>query len=299
MIEFDYVALNALAAVAREGSFEGAARRLNVTQSAVSQRIKALEERMGASLIVRGRPCSTTEYGAQLCRHVDHVLLLEHEIKRGLTAENGAKAKAAVLRIVVNNDSLATWFPAVVRRAQLEANTHLELIAEDEAHSLSRLHSGDALAALTATGEKVQGFRSSFLGDMEYVAIASKAFVQNELPDGISREALEHAPSVLFDSKDQLPFKWLTKAFGESRDLNSIKIPSYEGYMACILNGTGWGMMPIATADSLIRSGQLIELNSECRIKVPLFWHSSTQGADVFGALENIVVEEAKKQLIS
>jgi len=93
MIDFDYVALNALAAVVREGSFEGAARTLNVTQSAVSQRIKQLEERVGAILIVRGRPCVPTDFGLQLCRHVDHVLLLEHEIKKDMEADAGGTTK--------------------------------------------------------------------------------------------------------------------------------------------------------------------------------------------------------------
>ena len=50
----DYAALEALAAVISTGSFEGAAGRLHVTQPAISQRIKQLEERMGAVLIVRG-----------------------------------------------------------------------------------------------------------------------------------------------------------------------------------------------------------------------------------------------------
>ena len=44
---FDYAALEALATVLREGSFERAARRLHVTPSAISQRIKQLEERAG------------------------------------------------------------------------------------------------------------------------------------------------------------------------------------------------------------------------------------------------------------
>jgi LysR family transcriptional regulator (chromosome initiation inhibitor) len=54
----DYAALSALAAVVREGSFERAAQALlHVTPSAVSQRIRLLEERVGCALVVRGQPC--------------------------------------------------------------------------------------------------------------------------------------------------------------------------------------------------------------------------------------------------
>ena len=62
----DYASLAAVAAVVREGSFERAARVLNVTTSAVSQRVKQLEERLGSILIVRGQPCSATDKGRLL-----------------------------------------------------------------------------------------------------------------------------------------------------------------------------------------------------------------------------------------
>lgn len=56
----DYAALSALAAVIREGSFERAAQTLFVTPSAVSQRIRSLEERLGCALVVRGQLASRT-----------------------------------------------------------------------------------------------------------------------------------------------------------------------------------------------------------------------------------------------
>ena len=55
---------------------------LNVTPSAVSQRIKLLEERIGAVLVVRGQPCLATEVGERLCQHVEQVALLEASLGR-------------------------------------------------------------------------------------------------------------------------------------------------------------------------------------------------------------------------
>jgi LysR family transcriptional regulator (chromosome initiation inhibitor) len=72
----DYPSLSAVAAVVREGSFERAARVLNVTSSAVSQRIKQLEERLGGVLIIRGQPCTANEMGRLICRHVEQVVML-------------------------------------------------------------------------------------------------------------------------------------------------------------------------------------------------------------------------------
>ena len=77
----DYLGLAALAAVVREGSFERAARKLHVTPSAVSQRIKQLEERTGQVLVQRGTPCTGTEAGRRLCLHLEQVALLENALR--------------------------------------------------------------------------------------------------------------------------------------------------------------------------------------------------------------------------
>ena len=56
MSTFDPDALECLAAIVEEGGFERAAQRLSITQSAVSQRLRALESQVGTVLIVRSRP---------------------------------------------------------------------------------------------------------------------------------------------------------------------------------------------------------------------------------------------------
>ena len=62
----DYKLLEALDAVAASGSFEGAAQRLHLTQSAISQRIRQLEERSGTVLLVRDTPVRATAAGQKL-----------------------------------------------------------------------------------------------------------------------------------------------------------------------------------------------------------------------------------------
>jgi LysR family transcriptional regulator (chromosome initiation inhibitor) len=56
MSTFDPDALECLAAILEEGGFERAAQRLSITQSAVSQRLRALEAQVGTVLVVRSRP---------------------------------------------------------------------------------------------------------------------------------------------------------------------------------------------------------------------------------------------------
>ena len=64
----DYAGLEALSAVVREGSFERAAHKLHITPSAVSQRIKLLEERVGQALVLRGQPTLLTSPAGYLLR---------------------------------------------------------------------------------------------------------------------------------------------------------------------------------------------------------------------------------------
>ncbi|WP_165645278.1 LysR family transcriptional regulator, partial [Oharaeibacter diazotrophicus] len=107
----DYPAAAAVAAVIREGSFERAAAALAITPSAVSQRVRGLEERLGAILVVRGQPCRATELGRALVGHLDRVRLMEADLAPALGARAAGEAPPT-LRVAVNADSLATWFPA-------------------------------------------------------------------------------------------------------------------------------------------------------------------------------------------
>ncbi|MFC6236000.1 LysR family transcriptional regulator, partial [Leucobacter soli] len=69
--------LSTFAAIIDEGSFEGAARRLHITPSAVSQRIKAMEQRVGSVLVQRSRPVEVTTAGTtilRLARQYDRLL---------------------------------------------------------------------------------------------------------------------------------------------------------------------------------------------------------------------------------
>ena len=143
----DYQSLFALAAVVREGSFERAARALNVTPSAISQRIRLLEERVGCALVVRGQPCAATEMGRRLCQHVDRVMLLEQELQEAvpvLAREGGVRVS---LPIAVNADSLATWLAPVIAAFAADAPVLLEVAVDDQDYTAEWLRGGKVLGA--------------------------------------------------------------------------------------------------------------------------------------------------------
>ncbi|ACI58280.1 transcriptional regulator, LysR family (plasmid) [Rhizobium leguminosarum bv. trifolii WSM2304] len=76
----NYLALEALDAIIRAGSFENAAEALHISPSAVSQRIAKLERHVSARLVIRGTPCRATDEGALLIQHLEKVRLMESEL---------------------------------------------------------------------------------------------------------------------------------------------------------------------------------------------------------------------------
>ena len=297
-MQFEYPVLEALSAVVREGTFDAAAKSLNITQSAVSQRIKQLEEKTGAVLIVRGRPCVATEYGQQLCRHIEQVQLLEYDLANSLTSiENPASDTPAVVRIAVNSDSLATWFPDVIRRASKELNLSFDIVPDDQDYTAERLRTGEALAAVTASDKPLQGCRRVTLGGMDYLAVATPRFVETNFPDGVTLEATAKATHLVFDRKDLLPQQWLLSAFGEATPLKGHWLPSFSGQLACCLNGAGWGLMPQPTVENYLSTGRLVELVPGATVLINLHWQSSAQGSEIMKLLTNIVSDTARKQL--
>ncbi|WP_347266219.1 LysR family transcriptional regulator [Paracoccus sp. (in: a-proteobacteria)] len=141
----DYPALLALSEITRRGSFEAAASALGVTPSAVSQRIKGLEERLGEALIHRGPPARGTARGLRLMQHLDQVRLLEQALQ--------GDSDPAHLRLAVNADSLATWFPPVM--AALDVT--YDLVVDDQDFARDWLRKGEVAAAISSDPDPVPG----------------------------------------------------------------------------------------------------------------------------------------------
>jgi LysR family transcriptional regulator (chromosome initiation inhibitor) len=252
----DYASLAALAAVVREGSFERAALALHVTPSAISQRIKALEERLGVVLIVRASPCTPTAAGERLCRHVEQVGMLEHDLAGALpqlTRLDG-EPTPATLRVAVNADSLETWFVLAMQgfltaeharggaSFPARATALLDVVLDDQEHTLDWLRSGAVLAAVTAHGEAVQGCASVALGRLSYVAVASPQYMERHFSEGVTAAALARAPMLTFSRKDRLQHQWMHQVFRRPIEAPTHRLPSSRAFLDASLAGIGWAM---------------------------------------------------------
>ncbi len=292
----DYPLLAALAAVIREGGFDRAAAVLGVTPSAVSQRIRALEDRVGAALVVRSQPPVPTETGARLCAHVERVRLLEGELAADLPGLAGQGPPA--LPVAVNADSLGSWFLPAAARFSEATGALLHLLLDDEEHTAARLRSGEVLAAVTADPAAVPGCRTRPLGALRYVACASPAFMARHFPQGVTAAALARAPVLQFDRKDGLQARWLRRHLDLPLAAPTHQLPSTQGFLDACLLGLGWALHPLPLAAAPLAEGRLVELLPGAALEVPLHWQHARLGARLLEALTREVAAEARRCLI-
>ena len=294
----DYPALSALAAVVREGSFERAARALHVTPSAISQRIRLLEERVGCALVVRDQPCRATEAGRRLCQHMDHVHLLEHELHAALPALAPQGLARVPLPIAVNADSLATWAGPAIAAFAAHSPVLMEVAVDDQDHTTEWLRSGAVLAAVTATARPAAGCNSRPLGAMRYLAAASPAFVQRYFPDGVGTGSLARAPSLVFNTKDELQARWAQRLCHRHVELPRHTLPSPQAFVIAAVAGMGWGLQPEALIAPQLEDGSLVELVPNTPLDVALHWQHARAASGLLDQLTGELLAAARRALL-
>ncbi|AGS22299.1 LysR family transcriptional regulator ArgP [Rhizobium etli] len=295
----DYPALRAVATVVQTGSFERAATVLNVTPSAVSQRVKQLEERLGVILIARGTPCTATEKGEWLCRHVENVGMLEAELFGQLPAlvDPDEPRQRVTLQIATNADSLGTWFVEAISNFSKTSSYLLNVAVDDQDHTAEWLQRGRVIAAVTSLEKPIRGCRRFALGTLRYNATATPDFVARHFPDGVTSEAIRNAPALTFNQKDKLQSSWVRQTFGQDLDYPTHWLPAPQSFFEATLSGMGWGMNPTLLTRDHLASGRLIELVAETPLDVPLYWQINRLAADRLGELTREVVAVAMRRL--
>lgn len=291
--------LEAFLAVIEEGSFERAAKRLCITPSALSQRIKGLEDRLGAVLVKRVVPVVATEAGEKLLRRAQSMRLLEAETLTDFRPGEGYET--ARLTILVNNDSLATWLPEALADFTAETKgerVSLELLTDDQDHALESLRNGTAIAVVTSEAHPVSGARATPLGSMRYVAVTSPALAASFRSAGLDT-ALRSAPVIFYDRKDTMQDRYLA-SFGIGPEAFTGVVhyaPSPTAMIDLAARGLGWCMAPESLVKPWIDKGAIAEIAPERSIDVPLFWQSSAIRSALLLRLGAVIRKTAAKRL--
>ncbi|NNJ13926.1 LysR family transcriptional regulator ArgP [Pseudomonas putida CSV86] len=293
---FDYKLLSALAAVIEQAGFERAAQLLGLSQSAISQRIKLLEARVGQPVLVRATPPAPTEIGRRLLNHVQQVRLLERDLQGQVPAldEEGLPER---LRIALNADSLATWWAEAAEDFCARTQVLLDLVVEDQEVGLKRMRAGEVAGCLCASERPVAGARSVLLGAMRYRALASPAFMARHFNEGVDPQRLARTPAIVFGPDDFLQHRYLA-SLGISDGFLHHLCPSSEGFLRLTEAGMGWGLVPELQAREQLASGRLVEVLPERPIDVPLYWHHWRNGGQLLARLTDHLRRSAGQWLV-
>jgi LysR family transcriptional regulator, chromosome initiation inhibitor len=289
LVDLNPAQLDALVAIADHGSFEAAARQLQITPSAVSQRIRALEAAAGQVLISRGTPCRPTPHGEWLVRLGRQTRLLYDEASQAITA-----ATAVELPIAVNADSLGGWFRDVLAEVATWDDTAVRLRVEDQAYSQELLRAGDVLAAVTSDPAAVQGCSVDPLGLLGYLPAAAPAFA-DRWRRGASFDWAA-MPVVVFNDKDDLQHELLRRHGVASGPLVVHQVPSTADFYATVRLGLGWGMLPESQSRADLGSGTLVRLSADV-IDIPLYWQRWRLDSPKLTALTTAVRAAAARRL--
>lgn len=283
-MRFDREHLETLRAVVEEGTLDAAARRLQVTPSAVSQRLKAFEHQLGRVLVVRSKPARATAAGEELVRMARQLALLEHEADQALGTGGGS----TTIPIAVNADSLATWILPALERVTREHPIAFEIHRDDQDHTAGWLANGTVMGAVTSQAAPVPGCTSTPLGRMRYRPRAARPFAARWFPDGPDATSLARAPLVVFDEKDHLQTRYLQMVTRRPLDPPRHRVPASADFALAVRLGLGWGMLPDAQAAGTV------EFDSARGIDVPLYWQQWNLRSPLLDAVAAEVVATAR-----
>lgn len=259
-------------AVVQEGSFEQAARRLKVTQSAVSQRIRQLEADLGQVLLMRTKPVRPTPAGKRLLPYLAQIRLLQTEADRALRSGGGRGAMR--LSVGVNADSFATWFWPAAAAVVSKEQVVLDCVLDDQDHTHALLSNGEVLGCISTRPEPMHGCSAIRLGVMRYRCVATPAFCREHFAHGLTRVALSRAPAIVFGRHDDMHDEFLRRQFGlDKGQFPHHVVPSSEGFVAVTRSGLGYGFVPEIQIRTELEAGTLQDVAPEHHEDVVLYWH--------------------------
>ena len=295
-MEIPFELVRTVSAVVEAGTFDAAAKMLRITPSAISQRIRTLEHRLGRVLLVRSKPVQPTEAGRTILRLARQLALLEHDTLAEIGLDS-ASGDTTAIALVVNADSLGTWLlPALVRLAAQHPVT-FELHREDEDRTTRLLESGVVMAAVTSRSEPVPGCIVSPLGAIVYRAVATPSFIARWFGSGVDAASLERAPLVDFDRDDELQARFLHSYGVQASTPPRHYVPATHDFATAVRLGLGWAMLPEQQLSGPIEEGQLVDLAPDAPDAVPLYWQQWNLRSAVLDAIAADIAAEARLTL--
>jgi DNA-binding transcriptional LysR family regulator len=243
-MHYDLTDLRVLVLIADLGSFSAAAKRANLSLSALSERIRRLEDGAGVPLLQRtARGSAPTPAGLQLIAHARAIQLQADRLNRTVAAWKGPGA--GVIRLAANSHALAGSLPDALASFRSRHKGIFVEVYEDLSEAIGRAVAdggadiGVAGASAALPNLRLIPFRSGELGLLVYrghplAGRRSIAFA----------ETLDY-PQISLEERSAINVFLGEKAGSLGRELVvPIRLRGFEGVCRMVSAGTGISVLP-------------------------------------------------------
>ncbi len=254
--------LVAFAELARCGSFTLAARKLSVTQSAVSHAIKALEKDVGSRLVDRiGKRVQLTPSGRVFLRHADNILREMGAARSGIQLL--ANTDQSLLRVGAGTTFCQHLLPGVITEFQLSHPTCIPRVEPGgQDRQLELLRSGHVDLAF------LQEPPSGKPDDLVFVPLFEdelRFFVSQNHPWAEQQRVPEQAlarDTVIVGRRTSHTYRLVSHYFKQERVVlgNVIELGSVEAIKEITKLGLGAGILAPWSASAELANGELLSL---------------------------------------
>jgi DNA-binding transcriptional LysR family regulator len=273
--------------VAELSNLSAAARKLGITQTGATQRIKALEQSLGATLFTRSRSgMRLTEEGQLLLRYCTEVSHMEGKFLSAIKGDQ--QTREVELRIVGPMSLLAgRVVPRYKEIAQKWPNLNLQFIIDSNANRLNQLKRGACDLAFVFPREVGLELDSKLVRPVEYLLVATSQWKKRRLKDILETEKLLAYHPGDTTGTDYLKTFNLLERFKRSRICVSENIT----LIRLLEFGLGFGVLPREIAELFIREGKLVSLNQGRSYKIPfaLAWYPRKEMPDYFREIVRMI----------
>lgn len=246
-----------LQAVARTGSFAAAARELGLVPSAVTYRVRQIEDALDVLLFDRSsRQAKLTAAGTELlCAGLQLLSEIDAVAQRVKRIATGWESELTVaVDVVISNSTVMELAQAFYALAPV---TRLRIRDESLSGTLDALVSGRADLALGVTLEPgtTVGVHSRVLGDLGFVYAVAPHHPLAAAPEPLRDEVLiKHRAVAVADST--LRGNAMTIGLLPGQDV--LTVPTMRAKLDAQLRGLGGGFLPEPMARPYMESGRLV-----------------------------------------
>lgn len=256
-----------------------------------------MEKDLGQILLLRERPCRVTQAGQKLLEHLQHQRLREQNLLQQFMGQS-SQHEFHQFSIATNADSLPTWLLKVLQSTLIEHKITLKLSLDDQTQTHQLLETGLVNACISTESTAMKGCEVHYLGQMTYCMVATPSFVERWFKNGIHRDALKHAPAIIFNGKDLMHHQVILNLFGlNQQSYPHYFIPSSTAFVEAVHLGLGFGLVPECQIGDDLQTGKLVEIMPNAKTEMKLYWHHWKQQSVLLQQLTIDLLEKAQHQM--